>query len=243
MSIVFVQRAQSGNTAASTTLAGAYSGASTAGNLLIGLTTAAGATHNAPTDGSNTWAQAGTTFNIAGGNHASIWYVKNAAAVTNVTMNYGGSYIYRSLVLYEVSGIDTSSPLHDVQAANGFGTTSVTVGPLAFTSPEEIYVSIMIGTQNITPGSGYTGVNFAITGDASKYFMDQYKIVSAAESVTATDGSTGSGILAAGFKVSAGGGGGGKPWYAYAQQRIKVERTWDKSGRLWEPAYSLRKAA
>jgi len=35
----------------------------------------------------------------------------------------------------------------------------------------------------------------------------------------------------------------GNPWYAYAQMRVKteLERTWKRRGRLWEPAYTMRR--
>jgi hypothetical protein len=53
-------------------------------------------------------------------------------------------------------------------------------------------------------GSGYTGVNFAVTGDANKYFLSEYHIVSSAEAATATQTSnTTWHIIAGAWKATA----------------------------------------
>lgn len=206
-------RTQCGNTAASTTLGCTFGSATAAGSLLILRTTAAGSTHNTPTDGaSNGWVQADSgPNNINGGNWASIWYVKNATAnAGTVTMNYGGSYIYRSAVLLECSGADTSSPLIATKGGTAGATNTATTGTFTI-SQESVIASITIGTPAITSGgSGWTATNFAITGDATAYFFDQHKIVSADEAAVSVDTATGSGIYGSSFKVAAAGGTTGK---------------------------------
>lgn len=38
-------------------------------------------------------------------------------------------------------------------------------------------------------------------------------------------------------------GGGGNPWYAYAQMRERVKRTWQKGGAIWTPSYAFGNVA
>ncbi len=202
------QRVQGGNTTGSTTLAVTYGSTTGAGSLLVAVTTAQGSTHNAPTCGTSgdTFTQASSTYNIQGGNYASYWYKKNATAnCGTVTFNYGGSYTYRSGFIYEVTGADTSSPFDQALAANGFVSSAVSTANFSLAASEEIIFAIVIGTPTISPGTGYTGTNFAVTGDATKYFLEEYHIVTANEAATATDGATNSGILAVSFKATAGG--------------------------------------
>lgn len=205
MALAFVQRVQGGSTASSATAAVTYGSTTASGSLLILLASANGATHNAPTDtAGNTWVQAGTTFD-QGSNKLSIWYVVNAPAnAGTVTMNFGASYIYRAVVIFEFSGAATSGVLDQAQGGQAGATATASTGSFTLAAASELLIAITVGTQTIT-GSLATTTNFAISGDAAKYYLDQYGIVSSNQAVTSTDSGTGSGIFGASFKAAAGG--------------------------------------
>lgn len=219
-------RVQAGSIASAATVAATYGSATAGGNTLVALVShnnAAG-TINATSlgdDVGNTWLLAGSEFSTSAGadsNGLSIWYCQNATAnAGTVTANFSAACLYRAIVLYEVSGAATVSPLNTTSTGSAGSGTAISTGTFTLVAASEIIFAIAIqtdGPESITPGTGYTGVNFAISGDANTYFLDEYHIVSSGEAATATiSGSAPWAILAASFKAAAGGGG---PTYTLA---------------------------
>lgn len=101
---------------------------------------------------------------------------------------------------------------------------------------------ICVGSLNSAATSTVAGSTYTLTpGLASSNQMSQYKAVSTQNDTgpwhsTGTD-RTGRSCMAA-FPAPASGG-GGNPWYAYAQQRVTtIQRSWQRSGLLWTPSYA-----
>lgn len=201
-------RVQAGNTASATSVASPAQ-THTAGRLLVALIkNATGDLVSGVSDlGGNTWTKAGTTF--AGGSYSFvIYYAKNILGFTNnvVTAAFSSGAIYRSITVYEISGADTSAPLGDIQTGLAASGTAVATATLSVTAAQEIILAHMTEDNGagIVGGSGYTLVNYAITGDANPWFSDEYHIVTASEAATATrtSGSFGWRIQAASFKAA-----------------------------------------
>jgi hypothetical protein len=208
MAIAFVNRAQGGGSVSASSII-SPAAAHTAGNLLVALMTfdASGGNFSSITDtAGNTWIQAGTeTLAGPGNNKLRIYYAYNCLgnASNVVTVNLSAGTVYRSLVVLQFSGIQTSSdPLSDNKAGTG-SSTSIASSSLTVTASSEVICAIIIGVHDtIVGGSGYTLTSFAITGDPNKYYADEYHIVSASEAATGTQ-STGSwDIKAASFKIA-----------------------------------------
>lgn len=199
----------------------------------------------------NTWT---ALNNVVGnfGSNTTIYYAENPTVGTGHTFTSGA---FGSLCVSAFSGAALSS-VFDQQtaggsAAGGAGTT-VQPGSVTPTQDDELIISGVGGNQYANPptvDSGFTipanqptvdGVNFGSTIG--------YLIQTSASAVNPTWTVDGHGLTVtcniATFKAAAGGG-GGKPWYAYAQQRIQttIERRWERRGTLWTPSYALRKAA
>lgn len=243
MAIALVTRSQGGGSAVATTIASPAAAVSAA-NLLVAMFTwgSAGGTFSSIADtAGNTWTAAGSEIS-ENGNRFRIYYAYNCAghAANVVTVTLSLNATYRSIVVYQFSGALTTNPIGGTAGTLGTG-TAINSGSVTVTAAEEVIVGTMIGAPAIVAANGFTLTNFAITGDATAYFADEYKFVTASEAATATQSSGAWTIKAASFKAAVGGGGGGNPWYAYAQQRVRttLERPWHRNGLLWTPSYAL----
>lgn len=108
----------------------------------------------------------------------------------------------------------------------------------------------VLASGSLSTGTDGDTVKFEAVGTSLRYYQAGGLELSASDS-TYTSGSPGFGAYSqyvvddwAGGPI-AGGGGAGKPWYAYAQQRVRtrIERSWHKRGLLWTPSYAFGKAA
>lgn len=181
MALAVVNRAQGGSTASSTTVASPAT-SHTAGNLLVAMIewnnggghTISGIANTA----GDTWIQCGTVV-TAGSNDIAIYYVKSSLGHASdvVTLTFGAAQIYRAIVVYQISGADTTSPLVSVRSNNG-ATSPATLPSFIFSGASEIICGIMstgTGTTK-TPPTGYVLTDFGVSGDANKYYGDFYHI-------------------------------------------------------------------
>jgi hypothetical protein len=124
-----------------------------------------------------------------------------------VTVHLSAAATYTALSIYEISGADTSAPLDQTESGTGSGTAIATAGFTLASSPEIICAMIANFNGGTLTSSPYTLTQYAITGDAVKYFADEYHIASSNEAATATDGTSENWIIiAASFKAASGGG-------------------------------------
>jgi len=219
-------------------LTAAFPGDCAAGNFIFVLAADRNRTYTTvPTD------TLGTTYVV---DHTGVETSSSVARVTiyrsTAALSSGGANTIslthgfgdeRQLVAVEVSSLATS-PLDKTPAvsdATHWGTgndTGTTTGTLS--QADEIIFSLITGRSSaafssITTPSGFTGLGTAYMGGAATNNSPgdfAYQIVSATTAVAPTWGSSGSGvfngaILTATYKGAAAGG-GGKPYYAYAQQ-------------------------
>lgn len=205
MSLALINRDQGGGSDAGSTIA-TPSRAHTAGNLLVAMFSwqISSFTSIADTAG-NTWHDTGINF-TGGNNIMRIYYAYNisgnASNVVTVTLSGGGTY--RTIVVYEISGAGTSDPLNTTSTGTDTTGTSITTATLTISATSEIICALVVGSPTITGGSGYTLVNFGLTGsDPTAYFADEYHIISASEAATASNGSSAFWcVAAASFKVA-----------------------------------------
>lgn len=177
----------SSNTAVSAT----FTSAVTAGSLLIAVARVINATQQTFTvmDNKNAgnYANDVANYNSQGSGITSVIASKpNAASgTTTITATVGTSSSVLDLVIYEVSGIATSTPL-DVQIGAAGNSTAVSSGNATTTSSSDFLIgSAAFGSafaSSITVGSGWTaGPNV----DSSKLYTE-YQITSATGTFAAT---------------------------------------------------------
>lgn len=188
----------------------------------------------------NTWIQAGTEFN-SGGNKFRTYYAYNCIGSVGNSYNLqtslvGGSYL--AVAIAQFSGMKTATdPLEDFNTASGSG-TAIASASLAMSAPEGIIFAFMAANSNgLVGGTGYDLQDFNATGDATKYYGSERKIVTAGEAAEATCTSAGWVIQAASFQAEPGGGGGSLFWWEnYVKQRTKAR--WRNNGLIWTPSYA-----
>lgn len=157
----------------------------------------------------DTWIQAGSALvNVTA--EYRIYYVPSTAghASDAVTVTLVNPSTYRVLVVHEISGQLTSGTLNTTATGTGTGTAFAT-GSITVVASEEIIIAACALSTNggpvIAGGSGYTLTNFGAVGDANMYYADEWHIVTASETATATGNISAQwGILAASFKTAAG---------------------------------------
>lgn len=211
--IAFVSRTNGGQAASSATTATAAQ-SHTGGNALIcGVfyQAATSITGFADTAG-NTWTHAGSTY-ADHGDLIDIYYAYNIAGHGSnvVTATFNANATYAAISCQEFSGLGTTNPL-DGSGSTGTGNSqNVTTGTVTISGSEDVIV--IMGehdADNWVNGGNYHITQYAVTGDATFYFADGYRIVTANDSVNETNGITGPWIIVAkAFKNAGGGGGGG----------------------------------
>lgn len=163
----------------------------TSGNLIVAIVytdVSNGALLGVTDSASQSWSQVGTTFGV--GNSAfAMFYLPNAAAVTFVTgtCNVSGTL---PVVVYEISGIATSSPLDGFVISSGAGSLgSLASGSLSTVNASDILLYGVGENVNQTGAGFVAGSGYAIqtngqlqTGRAAI----QFKIVAATQSGTTT---------------------------------------------------------
>jgi len=220
-----VSRVQGGASASATSVDSPVQAHSAGGLLVVLLTWSDSApTISTVTDlAGNAYEQAGTTVTQEGNKYA-IYFKANCLghAANVVTVAWSGSVAYRSIVVLEIAGdfSNTGSALTDTATGTAIGGTSIASGTLTLADDEEIIVAIMVASPTITGAGGFSLTNFAVTGDASKYFADEYQIVTVDMAAQATISlSAAWGILAASFREP-----GAAPFFGAVMARWRAWR-------------------
>ncbi len=136
----------------------------------------------------------------------AVWMVTSTCGATVFTVTCGSTCWYPTVGGSEWTGLATSSPFDVAAGGGGSAGTSASLGCGTTTNATDlIFAYIALGAGNaVSPGSGFTEVNEAITGDEH-----EAKTVSATGAQTATWSWTGStywsGACAA-VKLASGGG-------------------------------------
>lgn len=170
-------------------------------------------------------------------NFWNCYYAFNVPSYSNnvILISFSTSSVYVNGFVYKISGADLTNPLGNYAFANSDPMDS---GNIVVTAVEEVILALGIGTPVITPGTGYTGSNFGVVfGDPTPYWIEEYKIVTASESATASG--SGGGLYGVSFKGAASGG-GGKPYLYYANQRKYMKQPkdqWKRNDRIYVPSY------
>jgi hypothetical protein len=166
-----------------------------AGNLLVAWCSEG--TNNTDTprvsdSASNAWTQVGSYVSRSDNvNRAGLFYAKNAAAVTSVTCTFStaGGINHPRLMIWEIAGADTASPLDtSVGVNNGASGLISTSGALTTTNANDILIlATDVSTNQTSPfytaGSGYT----IPTNAAAVRLGMEYKITTSTQSnVTAS---------------------------------------------------------
>jgi hypothetical protein len=203
VAIAFVSRKQGGNAGISTTVStGAQS--HTAGNLLVLLvqwqTVAVPTIANTAGD---TWTVAGSTLSSSV-NRCGIWYAKNCVgnASDDVTATFPIQTTYRTATVFEFSGCDLTAPLDAAPNGSTGNSTAISSSSVTVSASEDVICMFCEADADTISNATYNITNFAVTGDATKYFADGYHIVTASEAASATCASGVWYIKAASFKVA-----------------------------------------
>jgi len=188
------------------------------GNLLVALISRQSNTAITVTDtAGNTYQQLGSDYMEAGNtNRLAIWYAYDitghASNVVTAALT-SGTAGYFMISVREFSGFGSADPGGASAGADGNGTAPTTAS-LAVTGPEAVIVAIVeADLQSIVAGSGFTGDDI----DGIGFFLDEEKIVTAAEEADATCGSGDWRILGGVFNAPA------STWYSGSwAYRVKV---------------------
>jgi hypothetical protein len=155
----------------------------------------------------NTWTQVGAVVDGLSGSHCDQWYAYNVrASIGNiVTGTFDVDTGYRLCVVEQFTGVhDSSDPLIDQDSGTGTSTAPATPSLSLGANAEAVLVAFVEADQmSLVAGPGLTGSPFNIIGDANQYFMDEYEIVTASRTATATCASGNWMIKAALFKAIA----------------------------------------
>ena len=177
----------------------------TAGDLLVAFVReGSNATDNFTVTDSQgqTWTLAGYN-SFSSSERCGIYYMPNSAAVTSVTAKYttSGGVIRAGIVVYEISGAATSSPVDAGPIGTSFGSTqsSITSASLTTTNAKDILIFAVdvsgnqSGTNNsFVPGGGFS---FAATGSATDARQAvAYEIVSLTQTNLTTSMSWGTAV-------------------------------------------------
>lgn len=181
MAILFVNGVRGGNISSATTVA-SPSMSHSAGNLLVAsfriYPSAITISSVADTAG-NTWHQAGTRLVDSFDSTESMYYayncLGNAANVVTATLSTAATY--RAISVTQFSGVRTATdPLLDAQSGTGTGTAMATATLNATGNVVVVAFAFSI-SAGLAGGTGFTMTPFSVTGDATLYFADEYRIL------------------------------------------------------------------
>jgi hypothetical protein len=210
MALAFINRDQNTVTSSATTSASTAGISHTAGNLLVAygfFSSATGASSITLGDtAGNSYTGVGSPFVFSSTNVMQLFYktncLGNASNVVTSTCNAGNS-TYMAISVRQFSGAATTSVLEaSPPQATGTG-TAVDSGSVTVTASEAVIMAGMFMLNGYSGGgSGYVFDGFGPGGSDGLFFSDEYKIVTASESATATATSGLWAIVAAAFKIS-----------------------------------------
>jgi len=138
-----------------------------------------------------------------------MFYLPNSAASTSVTATWSGSRINRTIILFELSGMATSSMLDScINIGSAGAVTSLTSGSLTTTNANDVLIYGMVtNSAGLAPtaGSTYTIPTNGSTSTLGGRSFQQYKVVAATQagvttSMSFTGGPASAVGLFAGFK-------------------------------------------
>ncbi len=223
-----------------------FGGALTPGSLAICLVTTynPGITLTVVGSVNGPYIDSGVGYVVNGSNRISLWYVPNNAASTaeDVTVTPSAS-AYVTPSLDEFTGVATVSPVRTTASNTGTGGDATTGVVLA--SAGDLTVFGGVYESGTYTACSFTQIANIAPGAVAQSLVESYGVGSGF--VQEIFQGLGAGLntwggIAVTFKEATSGG-GGNPWYAFAQQREKVRRTWDKRGVIWTPSYAFAKAA
>jgi hypothetical protein len=158
-----------------------------------------------------------------------------------VTLTVSAARTWKAIGVWGVSVGAGNTLALDVEAAGGENAFNATpdAGSLVTTAAAVLFMSSAHNAGlTFTQGTGWT---LRAHGDAGMFLQDRNEASSGTfDPAGSANSSAGWAAVAAAFKEVAGAGGGGNPWYAYAQQRVRtvIERRWQRRGLLWTPSYA-----
>ncbi len=212
MALAFVNRDQNTPAFSAASSASTAGISHSAGNLLVVycfFTNGSGASSITLGDtAGNSYTAIGSPFTGITGNTMQLHYkancLGNASNVVTATVDAGTSGVF-ALSVRQFSGAATTSVLEASPAsANGTG-TAASSGSVTVTATDAIIVAgLFADNDGITAGSGYSADSFDISPTAGSLFADEYHIVTASESATATVTFSNWGVVAAAFKIATG---------------------------------------
>lgn len=189
----FVQAAHNEASAQATTIVATFSVAVTNGALVVGVAVydvAGGATLTGCTVGATSVTLHGTTVSLGDGRLRAFHLANVSGSPTTVTCTWNGSGVFsRGIVVHEVSGVATASPLDqsttNSQAAPGNAANAITSGSVTTTTTNQyIFGATAWNSSDITnAGTNFTGRGSS-QGDYSIGTED--RILASAGSVAAT---------------------------------------------------------
>ncbi|HEY5098133.1 MAG TPA: fibronectin type III domain-containing protein [Acidimicrobiales bacterium] len=146
-----VQAGSGTESASSTSLAGSFPTATTAGDLLVlSASQYTGATNHitSVTDtGGNTWTKIGSGYEVSGHNSdGEMWYSPNAKSTTTVTVHTASAATI-SFEVQEFAGVAAASPL-DVDTGTANTGTAASSGSVTSTVANELVVGFVAGHNN-----------------------------------------------------------------------------------------------
>jgi hypothetical protein len=130
----------------------------------------------------------GSTIALSNARYVSTWYaIQPSSGATTITITFNTATTGASVVVFGISGADTSSPF-DGNAAYTTGTgTSATVSKTTTNANDLIIGSLALRSSNPTPtvGSGYTLIQTASQTTNTNEVSAEYKTVSSSGSQSA----------------------------------------------------------
>lgn len=190
----------------------AYSGAVTAGSLLVcGICSAGNITQVSDSVNGN-WTKAVDEDGLGGTEaYTEIWYFANTGAGTPTVSFTGGFDGFESMAIAEYSGVATASPLDQTQHAfDASGTTHPDTGNTATTTQaDELLIGVFgnPGSRTITPGDSFTERYDETSNSRAVWLGDKIVSATGAYKASGTSSSTGERWAAtiATFKAAGGG--------------------------------------
>ena len=236
--MAYVQSASiSSDGTTSTTVAVTFGSNVTAGNLIalfVVFNSGANIIDTVADSLGNTYVLADTAVGFAGDSHAT-YYAKNiTGGACTVTVTLTASVGYRSLVVHEASGLDTTAPLDqhviNTQTTPGTGANAVTSGSVTTTTDGQYifgatHVNNVGAGVTVTPGTGLTGRESIDGGADSAPLESEDLIQTSAGAIAATftqsvDNNVTTAIMT--FKAAGGGATAWGPLLALQNNRLVI---------------------
>lgn len=146
-------------------LSASFPGANTAGRTILAFLRMSTTTQTVTISDTagNVYTQAAAQVQSTDGHQIRLFYAKNIAASSNtVTATFSGTNNHPWLSIYEISGLNTTSPLDQTASAQGSNSTAVNTGATGTlrSANEFVFVGTGFNTPSfngtVTAGSGYT---------------------------------------------------------------------------------------